>query len=55
MQLVEQGFKLAKEDKTSGKIHFVRTDCYRNYTNEKYTTKNYDKYLKNIIDDENDT
>jgi hypothetical protein len=47
-------FKLIKEDKTSGKIHFVRADCYKNFTNEKYTTKNYEKYLNNNIDDIDD-
>ncbi len=41
-------FKLIKELKTSGKIHFVRTDCYKHFDNDKYTTKNYSKYLKNI-------
>lgn len=46
-------FKLIKEEKTTGKIHFVRTDCYKHYTNDKYTTKNYAKYENNEIDDEN--
>jgi hypothetical protein len=34
-------FKLTKELKTCGLIEFRRVDCYRNYTNEKYTTKNF--------------
>lgn len=44
-------FKLIKEEKTSGKIHFVRTDCYKNFTDDKYTTKNYEKYLNNNMDE----
>ena len=42
-------FKLVKEKKTTGLIAFRRYDCYRNFTNEKYTTKHY---YKNILDDE---
>jgi hypothetical protein len=34
-------FKLTKEEKTTGLIEFRRVDCYKNYTNEKYTTKNF--------------
>lgn len=42
-------FKLIKEEKTTGKIHFVRTDCYKHFTNDKYTTKNYENYENNVI------
>jgi hypothetical protein len=36
-------FKLTKEEKTTGLIEFRYVDCYKNYTNEKYTTKGFDK------------
>lgn len=42
--------KLIKEEKTTGLITFKRVGCYRNHTNEKYTTKNYN----NPDQDEND-
>lgn len=42
--------KLTKEDKTTGLITFRGVGCYRNHTNEKYTTKNYKSYE----DDDND-
>lgn len=41
---------LTKEDKTTGLITFRGVGCYRNHTNEKYTTKNYKSYE----DDDND-
>lgn len=52
MTKTEQGFKLTKEKKTTGKIHFVRANCYKNYTNEKYTTKNYHYYENDEITNE---
>jgi hypothetical protein len=42
-------FKLVKEDKTTGLIQFRRYDCYRNFTNENFTTKHY---YTNILDDD---
>lgn len=45
-------FKLSKENKTTGKIHFIRASCYKHYGNEKYTTKNYSNYENNESDDE---
>lgn len=35
---------LTKEDKTTGLITFKGVACYRNHTNEKYTTRNYKSY-----------
>jgi len=35
---------LTKEDKTTGLITFRGVGCYRNHTNEKYTTLNYKNY-----------
>jgi hypothetical protein len=42
-------FKLTKEEKTTGLIEFRRVDCYKNYTNEKYKTKNFND---DCLDDE---
>jgi hypothetical protein len=42
-------FKLTKELKTCGLIEWRNYMCYKNYTNEKYTTKNFkDEYLENF-------
>jgi hypothetical protein len=46
-------FKLTKEEKTTGLIEFRRVDCYKNYTNEKYTTKNFSK--DSAIESDNDS
>lgn len=42
-------FKLTKEAKTTGLIEWRRCDCYKNYTNTKYMTKNF---KDDVLDDE---
>jgi hypothetical protein len=44
-------FKLTKENKTTGLIEWRRCDCYKNYTDEKYTTKNFKDDLLDDIDE----
>jgi hypothetical protein len=51
----QKTFKLTKEHKTSGLIQFRRVDCYKNYDNDKYTTKNFkDDYLEDETDENYD-
>lgn len=44
--------KLTKEDKTTGLMTFNGVSCYRNHTNEKYTTKNYGTIEEDDFDEE---
>src|ERR1700722_5756341 len=37
----QKTFKLTKELKTTGEIEWRNCACYKNYTNEKYTTKTF--------------
>ena len=46
--------RLVKEDKTTGLIKFKGVGCYKHYTNDKYTTKNYDDFDEDDEEIEND-
>ena len=56
MDTTSKFMTLTKEDKTTGLITFRGVGCYRNHTNEDYTTKNYKSYddYGECIDDEFD-
>lgn len=50
----ERLYKIVKEEKTTGTITFKNAGCYKNHTNPKYTTKNYNKTYRDCDDEIDD-